>query len=102
MRGSHMRLDKFLQMAGLIKRRVLACEACKRGLVKVNGISAKPTREILPGDEVVVSLPFREVAVKILKELPDHPFRKDQRPELFEVLRDVAKAPPGDDPWESW
>lgn len=97
-----MRLDKFLQMAGLIKRRVLACEACKRGLVKVNGQVAKPTREILEGDEVALTLPHREVAVRIRRDLPDHPFRKDQRPEYLEVLRDEAKTPSRDDPWDSW
>jgi ribosomal 50S subunit-recycling heat shock protein len=41
-----MRLDKYLQVTGLIKRRVQASEACRLGLVKVNNTVAKATREM--------------------------------------------------------
>ncbi|RCK81471.1 MAG: hypothetical protein OZSIB_0605 [Candidatus Ozemobacter sibiricus] len=98
-----MRLDKFLQVSGLIKRRVLANEACRRGLVKVNGQLAKPTRELQPGDEVALDLPRRDVAVRIRQALPDRPFSKVQRADYVEVLRDLPRAGPPDDPdGESW
>ncbi len=98
-----MRLDKFLQLSGLIKRRVLASEACRRGLVRVNGQPAKPTRELQPGDEVALDLPRRDVAVRIRQPLPDRPFGKAQRPEFLEVLRDLPRAGPRDEPdGEGW
>lgn len=97
-----MRLDKFLQVAGLIKRRVLANEACKRGLVKVNGQPAKPTREILPGDQVDLDLPHRDVAVRILQELPEHGFPRARRAEFFETLRDVPRTVSQDDARDGW
>lgn len=98
-----MRLDKFLQVAGLIKRRVLANEACRRGLVKVNGQLAKPTRELQPGDEVALDLPRRDVAVRIRQVLPERPFSKVQRADYVEILHDLPRAGPPDVPdGESW
>ncbi|MBF0499547.1 MAG: RNA-binding S4 domain-containing protein [Candidatus Riflebacteria bacterium] len=86
-----MRLDKFLQITGLIKRRVLANEACKRGLVKVNGIPAKPTREIVMGDIVELDLPRRDIAVRILKDVTGHSLPRSRRAEAIEIIRDIAK-----------
>jgi ribosomal 50S subunit-recycling heat shock protein len=92
-----MRLDKFLQVTGMIKRRVLANEACKRGMLKVNGQVAKATKEVLEGDVVEMAIPRREMVVKILKELAGGSMPKSRRDEFIEVQRDIAKVVPGDD-----
>lgn len=47
-----MRLDKFLKVSRLLKRRTVAAEACDGGLVKVNGRDAKPGTKLKIGDEV--------------------------------------------------
>ncbi len=45
-----MRLDKYLKIARLIKRRTLANEACEQGRVKINGKTAKPGTQVKIGD----------------------------------------------------
>lgn len=92
-----MRVDKFLQTSGLIKRRVLASEACRRGFVRVNGQLAKPSRELRAGDELVLDLPRREVVIKILQPLPERNFAKADRREFFEIVRDLPRTPSWDD-----
>ncbi|WZL79629.1 RNA-binding S4 domain-containing protein [Eubacteriales bacterium mix99] len=47
-----MRLDKFLKISRIIKRRTLANEACSRGRVQVNGKVAKPSGEVQVGDVI--------------------------------------------------
>ena len=86
-----MRLDKYLQITGLIKRRVLANEACKRGLVTVNSVAAKPTREVASGDVIELSLAKRQLTVKVLKEITGNSLKKTLRPEYFEILQDSEK-----------
>ncbi|MBF0545198.1 MAG: hypothetical protein HQM08_12240 [Candidatus Riflebacteria bacterium] len=86
-----MRIDKFLQVAGLIKRRVLANEACKRGLVLVDGIPVKPTREIKAGETIEIKLPHRETEVKLIKDLGMKTLPKARRPEFLEIIRDEIK-----------
>ncbi|MFZ5952679.1 MAG: S4 domain-containing protein [Candidatus Rifleibacteriota bacterium] len=88
-----MRLDKYLQVTGLIKRRVLASEACRRGLVKVNGVAVKPTREVAVGDSIIITLARREIEVKVLQEIKGSSLKKTLRSEYFETVRDVAITP---------
>lgn len=49
-----MRIDKFLWCVRYFKTRSIATEACKQGKVKVGGAKAKPSREVFPGDQLVV------------------------------------------------
>ena len=50
-----MRLDKFLKVSRLIKRRTVAAEACDAGRVSVNGQAAKAGKEIKVGDTIAIS-----------------------------------------------
>ncbi len=58
-----MRLDKFLKVSRLIKRRTVANEACDGGRVSVNGAPAKASREVKLGD--VIELRFGERTVRV-------------------------------------
>lgn len=61
-----MRLDKFLKVSRLIKRRTVANEACDGGRVSVNGAVAKASREIRPGDTIEIRLGARTTRVEVL------------------------------------
>ena len=58
-----MRLDKYLKVSRLIKRRTVACDACNAGRVSVNGDIKKASYEVKPGD--VVELRFGERVTRI-------------------------------------
>jgi ribosomal 50S subunit-recycling heat shock protein len=96
-----MRLDKYLQVTGLIKRRALANEACKRDLVKINGQPAKATKEVAVGDVIEIILAKREITAKVLQEIKGTSLKKSIRNEYFEILKDVSKKIEDDDDfWE--
>ena len=61
-----MRLDKFLKVSRMIKRRTVANEACDAGRVSVNGKPAKASQEIKVGDVIRVSFGTKEVAAEVL------------------------------------
>lgn len=61
-----MRLDKYLKISRLIKRRTMANEACDNGLVSVNGRPARASYEVKVGDRISLRLGAREVAVEVL------------------------------------
>ncbi len=82
-----MRLDKFLKVSRILKRRTVAQEACDGGKVDVNGRAAKPGCQLKVGDLVCVhfatgSLTFR---VKMLKET----VKKDEAAEMYEVVNSL-------------
>ena len=61
-----MRLDKYLKVSRLIKRRTTANEACDNGLVSVNGRPARASYEVKVGDRISLRLGAREVTVEVL------------------------------------
>lgn len=65
-----MRLDKFLQVTRLVKRRTLAQEVVRAGRVQVNGRVAKPGTELRQGDLVALALGRRRLVVRVL-EVPE-------------------------------
>lgn len=60
-----MRLDKFLKVSRLIKRRTLAKEICDGGHVQVNGRPAKAGHEIKAGDILTIRLGNRQLSVEV-------------------------------------
>lgn len=62
-----MRLDKYLKVSRIIKRRTLAKEICEGGKVSINGKVAKPATEVAVGDELVIRFPSRTFAVTIVQ-----------------------------------
>ena len=77
-----MRLDKFLKVSSLIKRRPLAQAACKSGKVLVNGKVAKPGTELNLGDEITVFTPTYKIVVRV-KSLGE----REKGEALYEVLK---------------
>ena len=61
-----MRLDKYLKVSRLIKRRTVANEACDNGLVEVNGKPARASYDVKVGDRISLRFGARTVTVEVL------------------------------------
>ncbi|MDR3318301.1 MAG: RNA-binding S4 domain-containing protein [Clostridiales bacterium] len=61
-----MRLDKFLKLSRIIKRRTVANQVCDGGRVKVNGKSAKPAHTLKEGDIITIAFGDREISARVL------------------------------------
>ena len=61
-----MRLDKYLKVSRLIKRRTVANEACDNGLVEVNGRQVRASYEVKVGDRIALRFGARTVTVEVL------------------------------------
>ena len=79
-----MRLDKYLQVSRIIKRRTVANEACDTSRVFVNGKAAKASYDVRPGDVIEITLGQRTVRVRVT-EVRDS-VGKDEASSLYEVL----------------
>lgn len=79
-----MRVDKFLKVSRILKRRTVAQEACAGGKVAINGKEAKPSHPVKPGDIVEITyatgtLKFRVLDVK-------QTTKKDEAASLYEII----------------
>ena len=79
-----MRLDKFLKVSRLIKRRTVANESCDAGPVMVNGKPAKASVNVKVGDEIEILFGQKSVKVRVL-DLQDTT-RKEEAKDLFEYI----------------
>ncbi len=79
-----MRLDKFLKVSRLIKRRTVANEACDAGRILVNGKVAKASLNVKCGDIIEISFGSKEVKVEVLDV--QETVRKDDAKELYKYL----------------
>ena len=61
-----MRLDKYLKVSRLIKRRTVANEACDSSRVSVNGKLVKPSYDVKVGDSITIAFGSKEVTVRVL------------------------------------
>lgn len=81
-----MRLDKFLKVSRVVKRRTLAKELCDGGRVQVNGKVAKAGTEVIVGDALELRFGQRAFVVRI--EKIQETTRKDAAAEMYTILRD--------------
>lgn len=79
-----MRLDKFLKVSRIIKRRTVANEMANLGRIQVNGRVAKPGTDLKVGDELLLQFGQGVTRVRVLK-LQEH-VRKEETEELYEIL----------------
>ena len=79
-----MRLDKFLKLSRVIKRRTVANDVCQAGRVTVNGKPAKPSVKLKVGDVVTILFGSGEVKFKVLslQEI----VRKEEAASMYELL----------------
>jgi len=79
-----MRLDKFLKISRLIKRRTVANEACDAGRVSVNGVGAKASVKVKIGDIIEIEFGMKVVKVEVL-DIQDTT-KKEEAKELYRYL----------------
>ena len=79
-----MRLDKYLKVSRLIKRRTVANEACDNGRISVNGRVVKASYDVKVGDKIEITMGTRTVAVEVL-EVADN-VRKDDAVGMYREI----------------
>ncbi len=82
-----MRLDLFLKLARLVKRRSVAQEMIRIGAVRINGREGKPSSSVHPGDSVEIAYPRRVLKIKVLEEDEKQLRRKAEAYEVQEERR---------------
>ena len=83
-----MRLDKYLKVSRIIKRRTVANEACDGGRVSLNDRVAKPSAEVKPGD--VIAIRFGEHVGRYRVLQVKETVRKEESVDLFELISEDA------------
>lgn len=79
-----MRLDKYLKVSRLIKRRTVANEACDAGRVLINGKVAKASANVAVGDVIEIGFGTKSVKVEVLDI--QETTKKDEAKDLFKYL----------------
>ena len=79
-----MRLDKYLKVSRLIKRRTVANEACENGRISVNGRVVKASYEVKVGDKLEISMGPRTVSVEVV-QVADN-VRKDDAGMMYKEI----------------
>ena len=80
-----MRLDKFLKVSRLIKRRTVANDVCDSARVFVNNNPAKPAKQLKEGDIITIVQANAEIKVKIVK-IPNNNVSVQEASTLYEVI----------------
>ncbi|MBO5552245.1 MAG: RNA-binding S4 domain-containing protein [Lachnospiraceae bacterium] len=80
-----MRLDKYLKVSRLIKRRTIANEACDAGRVTVNGKIAKAGADIKPGDEISIVFGDKTVSVRVISVAET--VKKEEAQGMYEYIQ---------------
>ncbi|CAG7650006.1 hypothetical protein PAESOLCIP111_05993 [Paenibacillus solanacearum] len=81
-----MRLDKFLKLSRLIKRRTVAKDVSEQGRVWINGREAKPSSAVKVGDELTVQFGQKLVTVRV--ELLSESTRKEDAAQMYTLLKE--------------
>lgn len=81
-----MRIDKFLKVSRLIKRRTVAKDASEAGRVWINGREAKASSNVKPGDEVAIQFGQKRVIIRV-EQLLDTT-KKEAAGEMYTLIRE--------------
>ncbi|HUC92956.1 MAG TPA: RNA-binding S4 domain-containing protein [Paenibacillus sp.] len=92
-----MRLDKFLKVSRLIKRRTVAKDVSEQGRVWINGREAKPSSTVKAGDELTIQFGQKTVTVRV--ERTAETTRKDEASELYTLLKEENRKAEGGPGW---
>jgi ribosomal 50S subunit-recycling heat shock protein len=85
-----MRLDSFLSEVRLIKRRTQAKIACENQIVLLDGMVAKPGKEVKLGQLITINFTSRILEVEIL-EIPSRSVKKDEAKNFYRVIREEKR-----------
>jgi ribosomal 50S subunit-recycling heat shock protein len=85
-----LRLDKYLKVSRLIKRRTVAKDVCEGGKISVNGRVAKPSTDIKIGDLITINMRNSLLEVRVLSTPASA--RVEEAHTLFEVLKEEKKG----------
>lgn len=81
-----MRIDKYLKISRIIKRRTVAKEACDQGRITINGKVVKAGAEVSVGDEISVTFGNRRLVIGVA-QIKEH-VRKEETEDLYTIIRD--------------
>ena len=81
-----MRIDKYLKISRIIKRRTVANEACNSGRVMINNKTAKPGTEVHTGDQIAIRFGEHLGLYEVLSIAET--VKKDQAPSMYRVLQE--------------
>lgn len=84
-----MRIDKYLKVSRVIKRRTIAKDILDLGFVKINGKIAKPSSEVNEEDIIELTLGDRILTIKVLGITSQ--VKKEESSSLFEIVSDLKK-----------
>jgi len=88
-----MRIDLYLKRCGLMKHRSLAKRACDNGIVRIDDMRAKPSKEVKVGQEVAIH--FRDRLLKIeVVGIPGKSVPKKETQQTYRIVSDEPKPPP--------
>jgi ribosomal 50S subunit-recycling heat shock protein len=85
-----VRLDVFLKRVGLIKQRGLAKDICDRGLVKMDGRTAKAGKEVAPGRMLEIDLATERMEIEVL-DLPTRNYRRENGRAFYRIIEHEYK-----------
>ena len=85
-----MRLDLYLKVSRLVLRRSLAQELCDAGLIFVNGVRAKASKDVKAGDKIEIKRRNRHTSVEVVSLPAGKQVSKATAPDLYRILEDVA------------
>ncbi len=92
-----MRLDKFLKVSRLIKRRTVAKDVSEQGRVWINGREAKPSSTVKVGDELAVQFGQKTITVRV--DRIAETTRKDEASELYTLLKEESRKSEDSQGW---
>ncbi|MDD3014178.1 MAG: RNA-binding S4 domain-containing protein [Candidatus Gastranaerophilales bacterium] len=86
-----MRLDKFLKVSRLIKRRTVANEVSDQGRIFINDKPAKPSKEVKEGDKISIEYYNKTLVVEVLK-VPSSNVSIQESKDLYKVIEEIQQA----------
>jgi len=87
-----MRLDKYLKVSRIIKRRTVAKEVCDAGRIKINGRQAKAGSEVVVGDRLEISFGGRLLTAEVLQIAET--MRAELAAEMYRVISETRNGTP--------
>lgn len=89
-----MRIDKYLKVSRLIKRRTVAKDICEGEKIQLNGRIAKPSADVKPGDKITIEIGSHILEVQVVST--PNSIKANEAHLLYDVIRDEKRIIPED------